>query len=81
MATVLSWGRPAKHNNDDVHRCYLAGPSFWVQTLKSNILAPSLLDPLDMLMAQKSFVPHYYSTGRMMALLLAVADSHAVKAM
>ncbi len=29
-------------DNDDVHCCHPAGPSFWLQTLELNILMPAL---------------------------------------
>ncbi len=50
-------------DNNDVYRCHLVGLLFWVQTLESNIPTALSLDPLDMSMAQRNFVSHYYSAG------------------
>ncbi len=56
-------GTSDNDNDDDVRRRHPAGPLFWVQMLKLNILTPSLSDLFDMSSAQKNFVSHYYSTG------------------
>jgi hypothetical protein len=53
-------------NDDDYNDicCHnLAGLSFWMQMLKLNILTPLSSDPLDMSMAQRNFVSHFYSVG------------------
>ncbi len=57
-------GTSDNNNDDDVHRCHLAGLSFWVQTLKLNILISLSLDPLDMSTAQRNFASHHCSMGR-----------------
>jgi hypothetical protein len=46
---------------DDIYCPHLAGLSFWVQKLESNILTPSSLGPLDMSTVQRNLVSHYYS--------------------
>ncbi len=52
-------------NNDgnDLRCCHLAGLSFWVQTLDSNVSMPSLLGPLNTSTVQRNFISHYYSVG------------------
>ncbi len=56
-------GRSDDDDDDDVRRLHLAGPTFWVRTLESNISMRSLSDPLNMSTAQRNFVSRYYSAG------------------
>jgi hypothetical protein len=59
----LDVGMSDNDDDDDVHFHHPAGPSFWVQMLKSSISTLLSSDPLDMSMVQRNFVSHYYSTS------------------
>jgi hypothetical protein len=68
-------------NNEDINVCHHhpAGPSFWVQMLKLNILMPLLPDFLDMSPAQRSFASHYCNEGGIVSSSLVAADAHTAK--